>query len=141
MALAGKIDPEKNHRDQEPAGGRPRPACRERTALSDEHAGGRKTPYATTSRAEPPVVRAVHETGAGQRSLKPSANVATVKNTPSAWTSSSFSMPDRPAGTAPTGITCTPDDAENHAGDEAYDAADPFLVAWRDAETEIWSGR
>ena len=64
--------------------------------------------------------------------LKASASVATVKNTPSACTSSSFSMPIA-CMNGIDGITCTPVAAEISAGDEADDAADPFFVAARDA--------
>ena len=65
--------------------------------------------------------------------LKASATVATVKNTPSAWISSSFFMPSA-CMNGIDGITCTPVAAEITPGDEADDAADPFLVAWSDGE-------
>ena len=68
--------------------------------------------------------------------LKASATVAVVKNTPSACTSSSFSMPIA-CMNGIDGNDLNAGRRRNHAGDEADDAADPFLVAARDLEAEF----
>src|SRR5215475_520799 len=68
--------------------------------------------------------------------LTASASVATVKNTPNAWTNSSFSMPIRLHERHRRDHLHT-GRGRDGAGDETDDAAEPLLVAAGDVQAEL----
>ena len=130
---ARQIEPEQDHRDQEPAAERFRRHPRAHR-LADEHAGE----GAAIATAPGNAVAAVSRPDAVR--LKASATVATVKNTPSACTSSSFSMPIA-CMNGIDGITCTPVAAEITPVMTPTMPPTHFSFAARDVEAEFAQAR